>query len=92
MISEASKLRLSGNAAFQALDDRQTVILSFDSGYLYTCNRTTADMLALADGSRTLGGIADAIAQRYDVAREVLLADLVAMAERLAAEELLVLS
>lgn len=68
--------------------DQDTVVLSLASGYLYTCNQTTASLLAAVDGQRTFGQIVDLLEQQFDVSRERLHADLLEIADRLIREKL----
>lgn len=93
MIDETTHLKLAVEAACQSLGPgADTVILSLKSGYLYTCNETTAAMIDLADGQRTLGEIVDRLVERYDVPRATLLADLTAVASKLLGEGLMVIA
>ena len=70
--------------------DEDTVVLSFASGYLYTCNETTARFLQSLDGCRTLGEIVDEMADQYDVARQKLQDDLENLLDDLLREKLIV--
>ena len=93
MLPEVAKIMLAPDVSFQSLGPGQeTVLLSFKSGYLYTCNETTEAFLRKVDGRKTLGEVVDMILQEYDVPREVLLRDMAALAEKLAAEKLLTIS
>jgi len=90
MLDEKVRLALSEDVAHQSLGEGQeTVILSLKSGYLYTCNETTADFLRALDGRRTLGEAVDLLESEYDVPRERLAVDLAALAEELLAEKLI---
>jgi len=91
MLSEQTRLRLADEVAHQSIGEGEdAVILSFDSGYLYTCNETTKEFLSALDGKRTLGQIIDLLAKEYDVPREKLSADMTALAEKLIKEKLVV--
>lgn len=93
MFTEQTRLRMAEDVSHQSLGpDQETVILSLGSGYLYTCNETTAEFLSAVDGRRTLGEVVDCLLQKYDVARERLAADVLAMAEKLVEEGLLVVA
>jgi ribosomal protein L18 len=88
---EDQRLKLADDVTFQTLSDgRQTVILSLASGYLYTCNRTTAALLGALDGRRTLAQAIDHIESQFEVDRVRLAADMQAMARKLLDEGLLV--
>lgn len=84
-LSEQTRLAVAEDVSWQRVGS-DTVILSLESGYIYTCNGTTARMLELADGRRTL---AEAMLAEFDVERRELLGDLLAMAGKLLEEKLL---
>jgi hypothetical protein len=91
MITLESVLELPPATACQSLGVGQdSVILSMDSGYLYTGNQTTHAFLNALDGRRTLGQVADVLAGQFDVRLERLQADLLALAGRLLDERLIV--
>jgi hypothetical protein len=46
MLPEETILKLADDVTFQSVSEDQTVILSLTSGYLFTCNGTTASFLA----------------------------------------------
>ena len=48
MIAENARLRLADDVTFQSVAADQTVVLSLDSGQLYTCNETSAALLSAA--------------------------------------------
>jgi hypothetical protein len=90
MIEEATRLQLAEDVTFQSVGNGQTVVLSLASGYLYTCNETSAGFLAGVDGRRTVGQIVDQLQAEYDVPREKLLADMLGLAAQFIEEKLLV--
>lgn len=87
-LSEQTRLAVAEDVSWQRVGS-DTVILSLESGYIYTCNGTTACMLELADGQRTLAELAEAMLAEFDVERRELLGDLLAMAGKLLEEKLL---
>jgi hypothetical protein len=90
-IDEKTCLRLSDDVTFQSLGaDQDTVLLSLTTGYLYTCNQTTAALLQAIDGQRNLGQIVDEMLQHFEVSREKLYQDVLGMARELAKEALVV--
>ncbi len=90
MVEESTRLKLGEDVTFQGLGDGQeTVILSLSSGYLYTCNDTTAAFLSAVDGRRTVAQIIDQLLEQYDVDRQKLKADLLGIADKLLEEKLL---
>ena len=84
-------VKLPENVAFHTLGrGGQSVIVSLDTGYLYTCNQTTHAFLAAVDGQRTLEQIVELLEQHFDVEHDRLSRDMLALAGHLAAEGLLV--
>lgn len=55
---------------------------------LFQPDEQAAAILQLVDGARSLAGIIDTLAQRYDAPRELIAADVLAMAGDLAAKGL----
>jgi len=91
MLSEQTILRPAEDVTYQSLGAGQdTVILSLDSGQLYTCNQTAAEFLSAADGSRSFGQIVDLLTGQFEVSRAQLRGDLESLAEELIREHLLV--
>ncbi len=90
MPTEQTCFRLSEDVTFQSMGPGEdTVLLSLNSGYLYTCNETTGAFLGAIDGGRTMGEIVDELIEQYDVPREQLHADLTALANELLREKLI---
>lgn len=90
MITDQSCLRLADNVALQPVgDDGRAMLLELDSGQLFTCNETTRDFLAALDGERTFEQVVDVVLAQYEVERDVLHADLLAIAEELTGEKLI---
>ena len=70
----------------------KTVVLSLDTGDLYTCNETTCEFLRLIEqATPTFRAIVDELLHRYEVGREELTADLREVALRALDEKLVVL-
>ncbi len=91
MINEHPILRPAEDVSYQSLGQGQdTVILSLDSGQLYTCNQTAAEFLSALDGSRSFGQILDLLTQQFEVSRAQLSADLQSLAHELIRERLLI--
>jgi hypothetical protein len=91
MVTEHARLRLADDATFQTLGPgNDTVILSLRSGFLYTCNATTAAFLQALDGRRALGDVVDRMLDDFDVPRDRLARDLLDLSEKLLSESLLV--
>ena len=84
-IDETKVIVLSSVAAFQSLGD-SAVILMLDSGQLYTCNETTEAFLKAVDGVRSLAEIIDTVLPEFEVDRDTLRSDLLALAANLSVE------
>jgi Coenzyme PQQ synthesis protein D (PqqD) len=82
-------IAIAPNATFQSLGDG-AVILRTDSGQLFTCNETTEAFLKHVDGHRTLGAITSEILTEYEVDREMLTSDILALATDLATQGIIV--
>ena len=86
-----TRLRLKDDVSHQSLGPGQdTVVLSLSSGFLYTCNETTADFLSAVDGERTLGQIVEFMGEKYNASPEVLTRDMTKLADHLIEEGLIV--
>ena len=90
-VLDSSRLDLADHVTKQTLGPGEdTVILSLRSGYLYTCNETTAAFLQALDGKQTLGQVIDRLHEQFDTDRETLRKDMTQLAENLLAEGLIV--
>jgi hypothetical protein len=86
-----ARLKLADDVTYQSLGPgSDAVVFSLDSGYLYTCNETTADFLRALDGRRTLKEVIETLHEQYEVTPEVLTRDMTDLAGKLLAEKLLV--
>jgi pyrroloquinoline quinone biosynthesis protein D len=84
MLQDATVCAFAEGISHQPLGDGEgAVVLVIGSGQLYTCNDTTAAFLEAVDGVRTFGEAVDAVHRLYDVPREELRSDLVALATNL---------
>jgi len=91
MLAEQTVLRRADDLTYQSLGENQdTVILSLDSGQLYTCNHTAEEFLSALDGSRSFADIIELLAQQFEVPREQLQADMKSLAEQMIREGLIV--
>ncbi|MCJ7544164.1 MAG: PqqD family protein [Phycisphaerae bacterium] len=86
-----ARLKLADDVTYQSLGPgSDTVVFSLNSGYLYTCNETSAAFLQALDGRRTLAEAIEALWQEYEVSPEDLTRDMTALAGKLLEEKLLV--
>jgi pyrroloquinoline quinone biosynthesis protein D len=89
-ISDTARFSMADGVASETLGPGQdTVVLSLTSGYLYTCNETTAAFLKALDGRRTFAEVVDAMYAQFDVPRDTLRRDLARLAHKLLAEKLI---
>ena len=90
-LSQNARLRLADDVTFQSLGPgEETVVLSLNSGYLYTCNDTTAAFLRGLDGKKSLTAVIESLCNEFEVSRETLGKDMTALAAKLLEEKLLV--
>lgn len=82
---ESTVLALTPNATFQSVGEG-AVILMIDSGQLYTCNETTEAFLKAVDGTRTIGAVIDEILEEFEIDRETLSVDMLALAAELSSQ------
>jgi hypothetical protein len=91
LLSQNARLRLADDVSFQSLGPgEETVVLSLNSGYLYTCNETAAAFLRGLDGRRSLAAVIGELLDEFQVSPEVLNRDMTALAATLLEEKLLV--
>jgi hypothetical protein len=89
--NDRTRFRLSDDVTYQSLGtDQDTVVLSLTSGYLYTCNETTASFLRALDGKRTFGEVLSVLEKQYEVPLEQLRSDLQETLAELLREKLIV--
>ena len=90
-LSHDARLRLADDVTFQSLGPgEETVVLSLNSGYLYTCNETTAAFLQELDGRHPLAAVIDRLFDEFQVSREALSKDMTELAAKLLEEKLIV--
>ena len=90
-LSQNARLKLADDVTFQSLGPGEgTVVLSLNSGYLYTCNETTDAFLRRLDGRRPLATVIDLLFGEFQVPREALSIDMTELAAKLLEEKLIV--
>ena len=90
MWTNESRFKVSDGVTYQSMGpEAETVLLSLDSGYLFTCNDTTAAFLGALDGRRTFAQIVDLLVGEYHVEPEELRRDLSELAGHLVQEKLI---
>lgn len=90
-INEETTLQLAPKASHQALaGGDQSVAMSMDSGYLFSCNKTARLFLEALSEPKTLGAVVDQLHERFEVERDVLKSDMLALADQLLEEGLII--
>ena len=90
MLSDNTVLRRAQDVTYQSLGENQdTVILSLDTGQLYTCNLTAEDFLTAVDGTRTFSDIVELLARQFDASRGQIQEDMMSLAEQMVKEGLI---
>jgi hypothetical protein len=82
-----SVLRHSANATYQVVAD-EAILIHLQTGSYYSLNDVGTRFWGLIDGEKTIGDCAAAIAAEYDAPAEVVLSDLLELAEDLRKEGL----
>lgn len=86
----STRLKIADDVTFQSLGKGlETVILSLNSGVLYSCNDTTAAFLSAIDEQLSLAQIIDKLFDKLDVSRAKLTLDIHTIANKLLAEKLI---
>jgi hypothetical protein len=86
----STRLKIADDVTFQSLGRGvETVILSLNSGVLYSCNDTTAAFLSAIDGQRSLAQVIDELLDKFDVSRAKLTLDVQSIANKLLSEKLI---
>ncbi len=89
-IPDTAVLSMADGVTSETLGPGQdTVVLALHSGYLYTCNQTTAAFLKALDGRRTFAQVVDLLFDQFEAPRERLRSDLAGLAQKLLAEKLI---
>ena len=91
MISDARVLSVAKGTSLQNLGVSEgAVVLTIETGQLYTCNDTTAALLGVVDGKRTFAQIIDELGRTFDVSPDELRADMDELATQLIADGIIV--
>lgn len=92
-VSSATRLALPSHVSLQSLGEEDGgVLLRIDTGEMYTVNDTTLSFLQELDGERSVADIAGRMVDAFDVEPAIVLADLIEVANGLAAESLVVIA
>lgn len=90
-VTSSTRFKLSPQISLQELGpDEGGVVLRLDSGELYTVNDTTLAFLRGLDGQKTMGDVARAMLEVFEVDEPTLLADITEIATDLVREKVIV--
>jgi len=88
-MDEATALALGEGVSVQQLGEEEgAVVLRFDSGQLYTCNDTTAEVLRLVAPGTSFGALIAALLAIFEVEETELRANIAAILGELSREGL----
>lgn len=90
---DETRLKLHEDICIQEMGpEEKTVVLSLETGDLYTCNDTTCEILRIVETApRTFNEITEEMLRRYDVRRDRLEDDLRAIIQHALEEKLILL-
>lgn len=86
-MSPDTVLNRSEKATFQIVAD-EAILIHLDTGTYYSLNRVGTEFWQMLDGEHTIRQHAEHIAQQYDVDPDVVVEDLVELAQELTDENL----
>lgn len=87
----AIRLKRGAKATFQIVAD-EAILIHMDTGTYYSLNRVGTEFWDRLDGAQTLRQHAAALAQKYSVDEAMVVGDLLELAEKLKAEDLVELA
>jgi hypothetical protein len=86
-LTESSVLRRSPSAAFQVLEG-EAILIHVPSGTYFSLNKVGTELWQMLDGRQDIAACAATLAGRYQVEESVVIADLLELGEKMAAEGL----
>jgi hypothetical protein len=88
-MQDATALALAEGVSVQTLGEEEgAVVLRFDSGQLYTCNDTSAEVLRLLAAGTSFGALIAALLAAFEVEEAELRADIAAILGEMSREGL----
>ena len=87
----AAILKRGGKATYQVVA-QEAILIHMDTGTYYSLNPVGTEFWERLDGAQTLGQHAAALAQKYSVDEAMVVGDLLELAEKLQAEDLVELA
>lgn len=86
-MDETTILKRSENATFEVVAG-EAILIQLDTGTYFSLNKVGTEFWEMLDGEQTIGNHAAVIAEKYDVDTEVVKADLLELAGKMAADDL----
>jgi hypothetical protein len=83
----SARLQRGPKATFQVVAD-EAILIHMHTGTYYSLNRVGTEFWNMLDGQQTIQQHAAALAQKYEVDEAMVIADLLELAEKLKAEDL----
>ena len=86
-MDETTILQRSENAAFEVVAD-EAILIRLDTGTYFSLNKVGTEFWGMLDGRQTISDHAAVIAEKYNVDTSMVTADLLELAEKMAADDL----
>lgn len=86
-MDETSVLKRSDNAAFEVVAD-EAILIRLDTGTYFSLNKVGTEFWEMLDGRQSISDHAAVIAEKYDVDTGMVTADLLELAGKMAADDL----
>jgi hypothetical protein len=80
-------LKRSDNAAFEVVAD-EAILIRLDTGTYFSLNKVGTEFWEMLDGERSVGDHAAVIAAKYEVDTQLVMGDLLELAGKMAADNL----
>lgn len=86
-MDSSTRLQRNINTTFQVVAD-EAILIHLNSGTYFSLNKVGTEFWQMLDGVQTIGQHAEVIAKKYEVETAVVTADLLELAEKMAADNL----
>ncbi len=86
-MDSSTRLQRNINTTFQVVAD-EAILIHLNSGTYFSLNKVGTEFWQMLDGVQTIGQHAEVIAKKYEVETAVVIADLLELAEKMAADNL----
>lgn len=87
MIQQEQYLVKDNEVLFTSMGE-DAVLLHVQRGDYYSLNRVGARLWVLADGTKTIGGLADVLTEEFEISREQAVKDIIELVEQFVNEGL----